>query len=197
MKKMSNIETWFPTAIYYADDILDENEINTLMHKIYWVKNNIKNSKQHWPCNVYTTIQSYDITKDNEFSTLISKISIHVNKFAESFGSDYVYKCNEGWINIYDKNQYQEFHYHQGHTFSVVYYLSAPEGSGELIFNSPLLPDMMPIKYITDKKINSLNVELCKYQAIKNRVIIFKSNLQHMVQQGTNQTDRISLAFNF
>jgi hypothetical protein len=40
MKKMPNIELWFPTSIYYADDILDENEINTLIHTSYDIKNN-------------------------------------------------------------------------------------------------------------------------------------------------------------
>lgn len=194
---MPNIELWFPTPIYYADDILDENEINTLVNRSYDIKNNIKNGKGIWQCDVYTTFQTYDVTKDNEFSNLISKISLHVNEFAKSFGSNYEYRCAEGWINIYDKNQYQEFHYHLGSTFSVVYYLSTPEGSGKLIFNNPLLPNMMPIKNITPNKDNTLILESCEYKAIKNRLIIFRSNLQHMVQQGTNQSDRISLAFNF
>ena len=194
---MSKIELWFPTSIYYADDILDENEINALIDASYNIKNNIKNGNKDWRCNVYTTFQNHDVTKDNKFSNLISKISLHVNEFAKCFGSDYEYKCGEGWINIYNKNQYQEFHYHPGYTFSAVYYLSAPEGSGKLVFNSPLLPDMMPIKNITNEKDNALTLPICEYQAIKNRLIIFRSNLEHMVQQGTNQSDRISLAFNF
>jgi uncharacterized protein (TIGR02466 family) len=197
MYNIDNIDLWFPTPIYYADDILDENEINALINRSYDIKNNVKNGKEAWRCDVYTTFQTYDVTKDNEFSNLISKISLHVNEFAKSFGSNYKYKCDEGWINIYDNNQYQEFHYHPGYTFSAVYYLSAPEGSGKLIFNSPLHPDMMPIKNITDEKNNHMALEACEYKAIKNRLIIFRSNVQHMVQRGTNQSDRISLSFNF
>jgi hypothetical protein len=55
----------------------------------------------------------------------------------------------------------------------------------------------MPIKNTINEKDNALTLQTCEYQAIKNRLIIFRSNLQHMVQQGTNQSDRISLSFNF
>jgi uncharacterized protein (TIGR02466 family) len=193
---MANIELWFPTPIYYADNILDINEINFLMNKVNEIKNDTENGKYHWRCDIYTTFKKYDLTKDNNFLNLIKKINFHINEFAKSFNSNYQYQCDEGWFNVYNKNQYQEFHYHPGYTFSAVYYLSAPEGSGKLIFNSPLLPDMMPIKNIINEKDNALSLQTCEYPAIQNRLIIFRSNLQHMVTQGTNESDRISFAFN-
>jgi uncharacterized protein (TIGR02466 family) len=193
---MFNIELWFPTSIYYSDNILDKNEINFLMAKINNIKNNTENSKTDWRCNVYTTFEKYNLIGDNDFLNLISKINFHINNFAKSFGSKFEYTCSQGWFNTYNKNQYQEFHYHPGYTFSAVYYLSAPEGSGKIAFNSPLLPDMMPIKNIINEKENALALQVCEYPAIENRLIIFRSNLQHMVTQGTNESDRISLAFN-
>jgi uncharacterized protein (TIGR02466 family) len=193
---MPNIELWFPTAIYYADNILNINETNFLLSKVNQIKNVTENGKSDWQCDIYTTFKKYDITKDDDFLNLTSKINFHINEFAKSLNSNHQYKCNEGWFNICNKNQYQEFHYHPGYTFSAVYYLNAPEGSGKLIFNSPLLPDMMPVKNIINEKDNVLTLQNCEYLAIQNRLIIFRSNLQHMVTQGTNESDRISFAFN-
>lgn len=193
---MSNIELWFPTLIYYADNILDENEINFLTSKSYNIKNNIKNGKENFKCNLYTSFNNDDLTKDNDFINLISKVNFHINEFAKAHNSEFEYSCLEGWVNIYNKNQYQEFHYHPGKTFSAVYFLQAPEGSGSLIFDSPLNPDMMPVKNIVNEQSNPLIFKCCEYKAIANRLIIFRSNLQHMVMQGTNEKDRITFAFN-
>jgi hypothetical protein len=53
---------------------------------------------------------------------------------------------------------------------------------------------MMPLKKLDT---NLLSLENCTYSAVDNRLIIFRSYLEHMVARGTNTEDRISLSFNF
>jgi uncharacterized protein (TIGR02466 family) len=189
-----NIELWFVSPIYYEDNILSDCEIKNLLADCYEIKKTIPSNHKRWRSELYTSFKNHNATKDPKFKPLLDKITNSVNAFARSLGSDYNYTSHEGWINISDSNHYQEFHYHTNSIFSVIYYLQAPEGSGKTIFRSPLQPDMMPLKNTT---INLLNLENCEYPAVTNRLVIFRSHLEHMVEKGTNVEDRISLAFNF
>lgn len=192
---MATIENWFPTPIYIQDDLISVDEVNFLINYCYLIKEKIKSGGVKWNCDLYNTFDTYDLKKDEKFSNLINKVTAEVNEFKKIYTSNYNYLCNEAWINIYNKNQYQEFHYHPGMTFSAVYYLSAPEGSGNIVFNNPLHPDMLPVKNMdSDTIYNYVN---CSYPAKENRLIIFRSFLQHMVAKGNNDKDRISIAFNF
>jgi uncharacterized protein (TIGR02466 family) len=194
---MGSIELCFPTPIYYADNIISGDEINKLKSKCKEVKTICPGSKKDmWGKYVYTTIDMYDPLRDDAFLELNKKVTEHANEFAKFYTSEHNYTPSESWINIYNKDAYQEFHYHLTFTFSAVYFLSAPEGSGDLIINNPLSPDMLPPKNIKDYT-NVCAMTEISYKAIENRLIIFRSNLQHRVCQGTNTEDRISLAYNF
>jgi len=188
-------ELWFPTPIYYKDNILCERDRKKLIDRCYEIKKSIPSNHEKWKCKLYTSFQNHNAINDPEFKTLLEEIKNNVNNFAKELGSNYEYDSSEGWINIYDATQYQEYHYHDSSIFSVIYYLSAPEGSGGTIFRSPLEPDMLPLKNVTEN--NNLNYKVCRYPATTNRLVIFRSYLEHMVEQGTNTEDRISLSFNF
>jgi uncharacterized protein (TIGR02466 family) len=192
---MSNIQLWFPTPIYYEDELLPKKELTELTERCYEIKKVTPSNTKVWHCDVYTTFNVHDITKDKTFECLVNEVTKHVNQFAVKFGSNHVYTCQLAWFNMYEGKHFQEYHYHEGCTFSAVYYLKAPEGSAGLFFNSPLSPDMMPVKSIKER--TNLSYEYCEYGAIENRLIIFRSSLQHGVRQGTNKDDRISIAFNF
>ena len=86
-------------------------------------------------------------------------------------------------------------HTHNESTISAVYYISAPTGSGKLVFEDPREPDMLPIKNIPVR--NELSFVKVGYEAKEGSLIIFRSYLRHMVTVGTNAEPRISVAFNF
>tara|TARA_R110000868_G_scaffold173966_2_gene410406 strand:+ start:45 stop:626 length:582 start_codon:yes stop_codon:yes gene_type:complete len=192
---MSKIEIWFPTCIYIEDNLLSNDEKENLINKCYEIKKNTNKGGNHWISNVYNTQGTYNISEDINFKLLKNKITDHVNAFAKLFETTNIYSTNDGWLNVYKKTDYQESHFHSGSIFSVVYFLSAPKGSGNILFNSPNPPDMLPIENI--KKNTYINSGVVSYEAIENRLMIFRSSLIHSVLNGTNKTDRISLAFNF
>jgi uncharacterized protein (TIGR02466 family) len=189
------IETWFPTSMYYEDNILSDDEVKNLIEYCYKIKNTIPSNHAQWRCDVYTSYENHNAVYDTKFKNLLDKITNHVNNFAQALGSKAEYTSDAGWVNIYDATHYQEYHYHIGYIFSAIYYLQAPNGSGKTTFRSPLEPDMMPLKDATTN--NPLNLAHCTYPAKTNRLVIFRSYLEHMVEKGTNTEDRISLAFNF
>jgi uncharacterized protein (TIGR02466 family) len=86
-------------------------------------------------------------------------------------------------------------HTHNESTISAVYYISAPAGSGKIVFEDPREPDMLPIKDIPDR--NELSYAKVGYQAAEGSLVIFRSYLRHMVSLNNNIEPRISVAFNF
>ena len=79
--------------------------------------------------------------------------------------------------------------------FSAVYYPKVPEGSGSIVFENPLVPDMMPVQNIEER--DDMTFERISYQPKDGMLVIFRSYLQHCVRQGTNTEDRISIALNY
>jgi uncharacterized protein (TIGR02466 family) len=110
-------------------------------------------------------------------------------------GSTGIFSCDYSWVNIADAGQFQEFHTHNGNTFSLTYYITAPEGSGQIVFEDPKEPDMKPVKNITDR--NTLSFIKTGIVPKQGSLIIFRSYLRHLVTPGTNATPRISVSMNF
>ena len=146
----------------------------------YNTKNFAKNSKK-----IIIDIDAYELNK---------KISHHVQEFAKSNGSNKPYKLDEGWINIYNKSDYQEFHYHTSSVFSVVYYAKIPENGGGLVLNSPKGPDMFPIEDVNYD--NEFNHSWFKIYPKQRSLVIFRSFVEHMVEPGEHESERISIAYN-
>jgi uncharacterized protein (TIGR02466 family) len=192
---MAEIKTWFPTSIYYEHNLFNSNENLLLKKQILNIKDNNERGGSDWLCNTYNTLGTYDLLADTNFSMLVNKVTAHVNDYARMHGSDYTYNCNAAWANVYKNMDYQEFHVHAGNTFSAVYYVDVPEGSGDIVWKSPVEPDMLPIKGITTY--NELSFKTCFYNPKPGDLIIFRSYLPHMVKQGTNDAERVSIAFNF
>lgn len=193
--KNAKIDLWFPTPIYICNEIIDENYNKEILNEIYNIKDSIAKGGDNWLCNTYNTIGKYDLRENQIFTNLITEITKHVNFFASKFNTTDIFTCKELWFNIYSKKDYQEYHIHSHSTFSAVYYVTSPNDSGDIIFENPFSCDMLEIQNITNQ--NELTFKNCRYKSVARRLIIFKSHLKHMVMQGNNEEDRISIALNF
>ena len=190
---MSKIQTWFPTSIYYVENLISEQENNKLVDYIKWKSKEIKRGGENWFTDVYNTHQTYCIHTDEIFSNLFNAVKKETIDFAKKLGSDHEYNIDGSWWNIYNENDYQEYHYHPDSYFSAVYWFTNPEGSGDLIFQSPLTPIARPFKNLTA---NNLTSETCYYNPPPCSLVIFPSTLMHMVYRCKNKTPRITGAFN-
>lgn len=192
---MPKVEMWFPVAIYQEEKLISKEENLELKEYALSLRNRISQGGEDWYGDTYTTHGTYDLRKDVKFKPLLNLISMHVNNFAQMHNSKGHYDMSYAWLNINDKNTYQELHTHNASIFSCSYYLSAPEGSGAIVFEDPKEPDMFPLKKIDDK--NQLSFTRIKYPAEERSLLIFRSYLRHMVMPGNNTEPRISIAINF
>ena len=143
---MSQILKLFPTPLYYEENVVSEEYNDFMINNCFKIKKVAASGGKGWFTNLYNTAGTHNVVYDKNFDELNKKISHHVQEFAKSNGSNKPYKLDEGWINIYNKSDYQEFHYHTSSVFSVVYYAKIPENGGGLVLNSPKGPDMFPIE---------------------------------------------------
>jgi uncharacterized protein (TIGR02466 family) len=193
---MPIVEKWFPTTIYQELNLFDHDQNELWKQYALEIEKTTQSGGIEWEGGTYTTHDSkYDIQKDPRFGPLIDAVTNHVYNYVRMHNSKQEYSCDTTWINISRENNFQEMHTHNESTISAVYYISAPPGSGKLVFEDPREPDMLPIKNISVR--NELSFVKVGYEAQEGSLIIFRSYLRHMVTVGTNTDPRISVAFNF
>lgn len=193
---MPIIEKWFPTVIYQETDLFNKEQNDIWIARSLEIQSNTPSGGDEWEGNTYTTHGStYNIIKDPLFGPLVDMVSNHVYHYVKLHNSKKEYFCESAWLNISTDRSFQEMHTHNESTISAVYYISAPPGSGKLVFEDPREPDMLPIKDIPVR--NDLSYVKVGYQPSAGTLIIFRSYLRHMVTLGTNSEPRISVAFNF
>lgn len=192
---MQKVEMWFPVAIYSADDIISQEQNNALRNHCIAIQNKTPSGGAEWLGGTYNTHQTHDLSNDPEFKPLLDAVSDHVHQFAKMHNSNGTYENNYAWMNVSKAGDWQEFHTHNANIFSAVYYVSAPEGSGRILFEDPKEPDMFPLKSIPAK--NQLSYTRIHYTPEPGKLLIFRSYLRHLVEPGTNTEPRISIALNF
>lgn len=98
------------------------------------------------------------------------------------------------WGNSHIGSSQHQVHHHPNSMFSGVFYLSAPEGCGNLFFKDPRGP--LPNTYVFDYKEGYNNFEIYRFKPTKGKIIIFPSWLEHGTEPGDFEGERISLSFN-
>jgi len=193
---MKEIIEFFPTTFYYKENILSESDKLNLIKYILKIKEKTKKGGSEWLVNTFNSLGTFDILKDKKFNILNKEILKHVNNLNKTLGSNYIYKnLSEGWFNVYEKEDYQEFHNHAGYTFSIIYYLKVEEDINQrsaTIFKHPY-EDMRPLKGTIH--LNHLSYQKAIMRPENNSLLIFRSYLQHYVEKNKNNT-RITLAYN-
>ena len=195
---MSNIHLFFPSAFFYEENILENKELTKLKEYSLKIIKKFPKGGKNWLANLCNTFQTYDIINDIKFNNLINIINNKVNYFNSKFGSNFEYKKPlEGWVNIYKKNNYQEFHAHPNHIYSAVYYVQSEKDVNKrstITFENPYQSMLPPINI---KEYTNLSFETCNFKPAENSLLIFRSHLRHYVSPNKNKNERISLAFNY
>jgi uncharacterized protein (TIGR02466 family) len=194
------IDYWFPCLIYNTalDELADTNQ--HLVDLAYSIKSKNPDSLAEWRCDTYSTMHHYDAFSDNDpiVHKLINTVQDHVESFAKEYGMKSVRAvCTDFWFNIAGSNSYQEYHQHAHSHFSVAYYISVNPDSGNIVFKShETLTDMYTLPIVKDEY-NHANYKTCYYKPSNNKLLIFRSNLLHMVEKNLSGFDRIGVSMNF
>jgi uncharacterized protein (TIGR02466 family) len=190
---MKDIIQLFPTSVYIEDNCLPENlldEYETLV-----LNNKNVDGGSNWVSKLKNSLGVYNLVDDENFSEIIKFANDRVMHFNSVLDSKIEkIDCNYAWFNIYERGDYQETHHHGNSVYSGVFFLKTPEKSSPLILFSPAEHlDFFGFYNST----NEYNMNRYKVNPIRNRFVLFKSYLKHMVPQHESYEKRITLAFNF
>ena len=148
-----------------------------------------------------TTIRS-DKNDSLPWGSFFNSIEPHLNSFLESLDPQMSYKivCDEHWLNVYNKSDYQEPHDHAfpGRGISLIYLLEYPDDNdagGQLIFECPNF--QMIRGSGLDRIFNAYNYQHITPQMERGTLILFPSWISHYVLPSKSENLRASIAANF
>ena len=182
------LEEIFPTPIWGFDLDMDVDSIK------YWCYSCMKEN----PGRVISNVGGWQSEDYRRFTNtplleLIGVILKESHHIASDLGIPEGERWVENlWININPKYSYNQVHVHPEARLSGVFYVDAPENSGDICFtrdNGYALGTVAP--------------ELTRYSGVEqhypaktNRMLIFPAWVEHHVKSNMSDQDRISISFN-
>ena len=157
---------------------------NVNLESVKWAKN-----YQNW------VSQSQQVLDEPEFSELADKVYQGVAEYFYGIMQatpEIELYITESWFNKTEKGQIHHRHWHPNSLFSAVVYLQSEGDSGRIKF---ITSQYDTIEY----NINDSNLYNSRSWSVTPEVgsmLVFPSNVEHMVEEYLGDIPRISLSFN-
>ena len=188
-------EYYFPTPVY-IQKIPNAEELNFYLEKniLQWNKKDPKGVNK---TNVNGWHSKTDMNKREEYNPLTKQL---FNMQEEIFEKEYLKEkpvLGNMWANINYPGGYNRPHLHPNSLFSGVYWIKAPEKSGNLMLYEPRQGAQCTMP---NRKKGKVPPELWRevhYQPKAGTVVMFPAWLWHEVQPNKSNDIRISVSFNF
>ena len=188
-------EYYFPTPVY-IQKIPNAEELNFYLEKniLQWNKKDPKGVNK---TNVNGWHSETDMNKREEYNPLTKQL---FNMQEEIFEKEYLTEkpvLGNMWANINYPGGYNRPHLHPNSLFSGVYWIKAPEKSGNLMLYEPRQGAQCTMP---NRKKGKVPPELWRevhYKPKEGMIIMFPSWLWHEVQPNNSNDIRISVSFNF
>lgn len=190
-----NIETIFANFIANESIDVDTNSIREFCYQRRMLDPKGCDISNHggWQSNSF---YANDVT--GEIRNLIDIINRRLYYMSSYLGytKNKTLAVDNAWININNKGDHNIWHDHTSSIIVIIYYVSVPENSGNLILRSPIqnYEDFLQADHISSY--NSYNSATYTYVPKAGELVMFPSWLMHRVTSNETDEDRISIAFN-
>ena len=179
-------EQFFPTNIYGKDVKLDNklftNEIVEWSKRDPGVK---KTNRNGW----HSTTEMH---KMPVFKPLVNELFLMMNDIWKEEWLDREPILGNMWANINPPGGYNAPHIHPNSLFSGVYYVKIPaENSGKFVCRTKDSWNQFPLPRKTYRNWP----ETMEYNPGEGKLLLFESDLMHMVEPNETHEDRISISF--
>ena len=183
---------YFPTIIYAKDVQLD----NRLFERevVEWSKKD-KGIRRTNMIGWHSTTEMHQIPVFKPLVDELFKMQMEIYK-EELLTREPI--IGNMWANINPPGGYNRPHIHPNSHFSGVYYIKAPQNSGEIVFNDPRsAAHMVMPERVKDIKPPSHLWREVRVNPLEGRMLMFPSWLWHCVEPNESNDIRISVSFNF
>lgn len=197
------LRSLFPTQIWHSE--LGDTALKDTLEATCWVLSDDDVAGNEW-CDRegydgYTSYASLNDLPERfpDFAALKALLDTEVLAFAEALEwdlTDRALKLDALWVNILGEGGSHSGHIHPGSAVSGTFYVTVPEGSGELKFEDPRLAAMMAAPAPRDDA--SDHAKRFIYHAPQpGHVLLWESWLRHEVISHRSEDARISISFNY
>ena len=181
---------------YVFTNFLVEDQLDLDLSKLKIFCCNEKKSDAGRNISNYGGWQSKNIEIVGELMPMVDAINCMLKKICKHSGLNDNVKIDNLWININQKSNFNTPHIHAESLFSGVFYVSAPDRCGNIVFKNP---NPLHSCFISSKDItnyNDFNAGTWFYEPKPNMILIFPSWVEHYVMPNESDEDRISISFN-
>jgi uncharacterized protein (TIGR02466 family) len=184
----------FPTVIYKANLIFDEQDKDTIDLELSALEQKINYGSNPWISTTKNSMGLLEPHKDIKFSSINAAVEKHLSRFCHELRvRDHIkFSAKQSWVNFYSKNDYQESHYHPNFTFSAVVYYKTTANT-KIVFENTVT-DMLPLEVDCQ---TDLNRQYITVHPRDGDLLIFRSYLRHYVPRHIDEETKISIAYNF
>ena len=180
-----NLNNIFPTPVAWFNNDSGINELQKKYLLSLKRKNNIGNEIS----------LGRNVLENKELKVLKNWIINNINIYFEE-----IYKpkskvklyITQSWCNYTKENQYHHKHRHPNSFISGVYYIDVNEQKDQITFFNDIYKQLN----IEASEYNLYNSTSWFFNLKNNSLVLFPSNLEHMVESVTSKTERVSLSFN-
>jgi len=196
---MENFHVW--GSYFYSTVVENHKEIAN--HWAPYLKDDSYFSASDWTlAETKSTIRNKK-NKELPWDIFFSSIEPHLNSYLENLDPQVSYNvlCDEHWLNVYNKGDYQEAHDHAfpGRCVSAIYLLEYPDDEkdpgGALVFECPSFQTVRSSGM--DRIFNAYNYQHITPRLSSGVLILFPSWISHYVLPSKSSKLRASIAANF
>ena len=167
-----------------------------LTKKCYLYKSKSIDEKKEWVSKVYNSnSKKLNLYNDKDFKPLLSWIDEKVIEYCQNLEIKPKLFDKYAWFNIYKKNDFQEYHAHPDSNISAIYYLKGHENSAKTIFSDLIYDSHLDKFNITNHNEDNSGKWIMPFE--EGKLLIFRSDMFHCVEQHNLKEDRISVAINY
>ncbi|MFT5774524.1 TIGR02466 family protein [Hyphomonas sp.] len=197
------LQTLFATLLRHAE--IGDEPLRTSLEKVCWVLEDEDEAGNDW-CDHegydgYTSYASLDDLPERfpEVADLLAFLDAEAAKFARDLHwdmQDQALELNGLWVNILGESGSHSGHIHPGSVISGTYYVSIPEGAGQLKFEDPRLGLMMAAPQPLDDAPETAR-RFVYANPNQGHAMFWESWLRHEVMPNRSETPRLSISFNY
>ena len=188
----------------YVDKVKDKSKIDDVLSDIDL--KTLTRPSDHWNCDCFTGHSHELINLEESWvqvfgNSILPNIQEYINSLIGDQKIDYEMAMQPPWINVYEKNNYQEMHSHVGlaqntSLFSYAYIHKLPDSSGSFTFQNVNTTQI----YIGQQHCEKLIPTAAEARWVPNveegTIIVFPSWLEHYVTPNRSEEQRITISGN-
>lgn len=197
------LQTLFPTLIRHAE--VGDDPLRASLEKVCWLLEDEDEAGNDW-CDSegydgYTSYASLDDLPERfpEIAELKGFLDTEAEAYARDLHwdmQDQTLELNGLWVNILGESGSHSGHIHPGSVISGTYYVSIPEGAGQLKFEDPRLAFMMAAPQPEDDAPQAAR-RFVYVTPTQGHAMFWESWLRHEVMPNRSDIPRLSISFNY